>query len=485
MKKKSVLIIITLVAICLVSCEIRFDQYEKDKDFAKQFVLCPTKSDNTISIEEEASWYACDEDGKIVGDVLNTGKTFEIPDFDDPEVRYYKCIVGESEYMYYVSYTGLPTIYIDTKSGKDITSRSTYVEGSIRVLSKKGKEQINEDITVRGRGNSSWSDCKKKGYNFKFESKTEVLDLTKAKKWCLIANGRDAGKLSNWYSGYLREEVMQSEEWNANYEYANLILNGVYEGIYTVAESIKIDKKRINVPDIAEITKESEDVNQDGKVDLYDGGFVLEIGYTRDSAVEFATPHGANVMLSDPDLEEGTELYTFNETAYHIRKLVNETEQAIYDSSSQKYQDLFDVPSFIDWYIVSELLGSGEASFQTSVYMYYKPEDGKFHMSSTWDFDQVQLNGTSPRTNTATSLWVRELLSKPEVAKAVLQRWNEVKSDVEKSIKDLGKKADDINTAVVFDALRWQTEYRDKDTVKKGFTERLNWFDGYLNELCK
>ncbi|MBQ5364439.1 MAG: hypothetical protein IIU49_00055, partial [Spirochaetales bacterium] len=58
-------------------------------------------------------------------------------------------------------------VYVDTASGNKIASRNEYVDADIRIIKADGTEDLNSECTVKGRGNSSWFDHEKKGFNFK------------------------------------------------------------------------------------------------------------------------------------------------------------------------------------------------------------------------------------------------------------------------------------------------------------------------------
>lgn len=50
---------------------------------------------------------------------------------------------------------------------------------------------VNSGAEIKGRGNTSWSLYEKKGYQIRFDVKTSVLGMERAKKWVLLANAGD------------------------------------------------------------------------------------------------------------------------------------------------------------------------------------------------------------------------------------------------------------------------------------------------------
>lgn len=84
---------------------------------------------------------------------------------------------------YYVAYTGLPTLYITTEN--EVISKEVEVHGNFRLVAsgiKNGYEDLDVEMKIKGRGNSSWT-CPKKSSNVKLASKQKVLGMGKSKKW--------------------------------------------------------------------------------------------------------------------------------------------------------------------------------------------------------------------------------------------------------------------------------------------------------------
>ena len=98
-----------------------------------------------------------------------TSKEFETPPFTDKEIRYYYCVASYSNKkttsdVATVAYTGLPTLYINTPEGVEITSKEVWTENTTMTLSNASKSQWNfENVStnIRGRGNHTW-ELKKK-----------------------------------------------------------------------------------------------------------------------------------------------------------------------------------------------------------------------------------------------------------------------------------------------------------------------------------
>ncbi|MCL2587928.1 MAG: CotH kinase family protein, partial [Oscillospiraceae bacterium] len=109
---------------------------------------------------------------------------------------------------------------------------------------------------------------------------------------------------------------------------------------------------------------------------------------------------------------------------------------------SQDFEDileLIDLDTFVDFYIIQELVKNGDAHF-LSVFMHISGQgaERRLYMGPLWDFDKAAGNmrgqelGDGPELLFVAVLnyWYRYLMGIPEFFEAVVTRWNEVR-DVE------------------------------------------------------
>ena len=70
--------------------------------------------------------------------------------------------------------TDVPTIYIETENGSNITSKEQYIK--CRLVYVDGDSVATyPDTEIRGRGNSTWWNADKKSYRIKFATKQKFL----------------------------------------------------------------------------------------------------------------------------------------------------------------------------------------------------------------------------------------------------------------------------------------------------------------------
>ena len=154
----------------------------------------------------------------------------------------------------------LPRVNINTDSKKPVTKKE-YEGATLSIeLTDRYADYTNDsttdaggDIEIRCRGNSTYEtnpnrlgDSGKFSYKIKLDTKVNMLGMGKSKHWVLIANYYDVtnmrNKLTYDLSGAMGLSYTQSR-WVVVY------LNGEYQGLYTLCESIRIEGDRVDITD--------------------------------------------------------------------------------------------------------------------------------------------------------------------------------------------------------------------------------------------
>ncbi|MBQ2560012.1 MAG: CotH kinase family protein, partial [Fibrobacter sp.] len=95
-------------------------------------------------------------------------------------------------------YANIPRIVIETENRTKIKDRETEIPAKLQIWGKKEAESEIVDLTIRGRGNTSWTDMPKKSYKIEFEKKQSMLGMPKDKDWALISNYADKTLMRNY-----------------------------------------------------------------------------------------------------------------------------------------------------------------------------------------------------------------------------------------------------------------------------------------------
>ena len=258
------------------------------------------------------------------------------------------------------------------------------------------------------------------------------------KSFALIANYFDKTLLRNQASYELGKTVFDKMPWNPGAKCVNLFVNNVYQGVYLAAETVKISKSRINIPDISEC-------NDAEKIDEY--GFVLEVDTRQDENFVFKTEQTVPFSLKEPDAADfGAEIKKKIEES--IQQKVQSAENALYSGDFS----WLDLDSFADWWLLEEFSKNTDSNFYSSCYMYFNPKEKKFFMGPVWDFDLGWGNINSynsiedsvagfkaeetVKKNDEKGImeyesWIAQLMKNPEFREKAKSRWNELKPKIE------------------------------------------------------
>lgn len=310
-------------------------------------------------------------------------------------------------------------IYITTSTGGlDMldTYRSSTDTGSVLMINADGSIEYNGELEkITPHGNSSWDYSKKKSYNFKLPKKQNLYGMGKAKKWTLLSNYLDHSMLRNAVAAEMGRNT--GMEYIMDYIYVDLYADGSYRGTYQLSERVQIQKNRVNITDLEEITEDlnSEDLEDykqktvgasspleciENSYKYYDipvnpsditGGYLLQFQawnrYGNKAESGFVTSKGQAVEIDSPE-------YASEAQVLYIREFVQDLENAIYsdngyNSKGKHYSEYIDVDSLIRAYLIQEIMMNVDSTV-TSFYFWKDSDitgDGKIHFSPVWDMD--------------------------------------------------------------------------------------------------
>jgi len=307
--------------------------------------------------------------------------------------------------------TGLPILYLNTQYGAKILSKEDYVKATVTL--HDGDEVTDElPCNVRGRGNTTWY-WPKKPYALKMDAKTSFFGFPAHKRWVLLANFLDRTMMRNLIA--MRVSSMTSLAWTPRCRSVELVLNGAHQGTYLLIEQVKVDKNRVNVKD----------------------GYLLESDFHYDNKVQWMDPHGRSVEFNNgipfgikhPDEDEVTP-----DQIQYAKDYVNRVASVIYGPDfrdpEKGYASVIDVDSFIDYWIVFEVMGNHELGNPGSVYYHFERE-GKMVAGPCWDFDWGILSyNTSPQARNGLingkACWYARLFEDPAFRSKVKARYQQL-----------------------------------------------------------
>jgi hypothetical protein len=421
---------------------------------------------------------------KVGGVVQKSGIT--INDFSKPITYTYTNAKGESQSFKVIitNFTGLP-IFSITTSGP-IESKDVYVTGSLDINANGQFEQSVTTIglNIKGRGNSTWG-MPKKPYRLKFNSKQTLLGLQAAKNWVLLANYSDKTLLRNAVAFDIGHQLVA--DFTPHYRFVELVLNGTYQGSYLLTEQVEVNPGRVA---IHEMSTDDESESQ------ITGGYLLEVDQRLDANKYFYINTGIPFTIKSP------EDITDKQLAY-IHDYVQETERVIFSSNfsdpDSGYAKYINVDSFINWFLVNELLKNNDAAGYSSIF-YYKDLNGKLGMGPVWDFDLAGGNYAGSVSNDPTgwwiknSIWFNRLFQDPTFNARVRLAWERLKPSIPVVWAHIDENADYLNLSQQHNFATWNIlniaiwpnsqvagSYQGEvGYLKEWLQIRINWIDANL-----
>ncbi|SHL04416.1 CotH protein [Fibrobacter sp. UWH5] len=405
---------------------------------------CSDFSSESNEFELSGKYYACDGDryGEIIDDSKLGKKQYcngyrwidlvpedsvikKDPELGDSVLAMYECDNGPivkhkdlcsknpQDYLPLddsgYPYAGIPRIVIETENFRAIKDRETEIPAKLQIWGENAPESEIMELTIKGRGNSTWKK-KKKPYTISFNEALNFLGMKKAKKWVLLANYFDRTLIRNAIAFEIGKKTQLP--WTPSGKFVDVYLNRVYQGNYYVAEKVQINKNRL------EIGKDN---------------FLLEFDVNYDEKYKFKSNYyDLPINIKNPDTLSSNQLAAIQEKINTIEKKLQEKP------NSKDIVSLIDLQSFADYMIVYELTQNSEPNHPKSVYTYYS--DKKIHAGPIWDFDwgTFKVSKTGWRNNSA--IWNEQLLKNEQFVEIVKQSWKSYKKsfeDVEKTIDSL------------------------------------------------
>ena len=325
---------------------------------------------------------------------------------------------GQSYALTVMQSASLPSIFIETASGSldYLLQNKENKESAVIRVYEDGALTLDGALNyIKGRGNSTWVECPKKPFNIKFDKKTSLLGMPKAKKWSLLANYKDNTDIKTPAALALGRTL--GIPYTSECRNADLYLNGEYYGNFTVCESVEVGDNRVEITDLDKL---NENANPDADIESLprggtgpngtvqnhevkgsmkwvnipnnpadiSGGYLLELefGVRYDEEVSgFVSNRGQWVVVKSPEFASEAEVR-------YIAGFYNEAEEAIYsptgyNSRGKHYTDYFDMETLAKTYLFMELQKPLDTAL-SSFYLFKDAAADQLVAAPVWDFDR-------------------------------------------------------------------------------------------------
>lgn len=253
-----------------------------------------------------------------------------------------------------------------------------------------------------------------------------ILGMPSENDWILNGIAYDTSFIRDYISYNLARRL-------GNYEprmvYCELILNGEYRGLYLFQEKIKADANRVNIVKM---------LATDNTLPNLSGGYITKSDKTTGGdPVAWVMSSYADDVNFIHDMPKPA-LITAQQDAYIKDEFTQIATTTTANNSSllNGYPSILDVPTFIDFMIISELSSNVDA-YQLSTY-YHKDRNGKLRAGPIWDcnltygndlfswgYDRSHTNvwQFSNSDNQGPKFWT-DLFNEPNFRCYLSKRWN-------------------------------------------------------------
>ena len=380
-------------------------------------------------------------------------------------------------------FTGLPIINLLTDGSVQIDSKEDYVEGDVSLDGRRDFESLSDlSMKIRGRGNSTWFIHPKKPFQMKLSEKSAFLGMPEDKKWLFLAEYSDKTMLRNTMAFELG--YMSNLDWTPAGEFAEVYLNGEYNGTYNITQKVEASSNRVALGDTGYLLE----LDQLDRIDPDDVFF------------ESTVTEKFIINIKEPELNYGSEEFRY------IENLIAEFEGALFGANFQDenmgYKQYINLESFIDWYLISEITKNVDSRWYSSIYLNVMPGE-KIKMGPLWDFDLAFGNTDYADTQYYEGWWVRfnpwyeRLFQDPAFTQMVKDRFIYFKDNEDLIIQKIDEYAEKLKWAQAENNNKWQTigtyvwpnpviydTYQEEvDHLKNWYLARMEWLEEAFNDL--
>ncbi|MEJ7588560.1 MAG: CotH kinase family protein [Ferruginibacter sp.] len=326
------------------------------------------------------------------------------------------------QFIVKITTTNLPVLYISTNN-VPVESKENYIGGYLKIKEKiSGDSLYGGVMEIRGRGNSTWN-MPKKPYKIKLDKKAGLLGMNENKQWVLLASYADKSLLRNETGFELSRRLGLA--FTPAGKFVDVILNGTYAGNYQLVEQIDVGKNKINIAEQDAATTTMPDIS---------GGYLVELdGFALSEAVYFNTARNMMISVHYPDDDEINAAQR-----NYIGSYFNTFETSLFagnfDHPVTGYKKYFDINSYINFYLVNEIIGNPDIFWST--YMYKARSNDTIYTGPVWDMD-IAANNDNRLGDVVNKLmldaaheprqWINRLMEDKAFRNRIRARWNEIK----------------------------------------------------------
>ena len=307
-----------------------------------------------------------------------------------------------------------------------ITAYFSITDGQSGNNKLNNQESVKSKSLIRYRGNSSRF-FDKKSYSINLinedgsENKQELAGMAKHDEWVLNGPFLDRSLLRNYLCLNISGEIM---EYSPNVRYCELFVDGKYQGLYLLMESISRGEGRLNIskPEKnSDITSFIVRWDRAGKGEFELDNYTYYTYKSDVSALDVVYP--------------GSTLMTQGRHEY-INEQISKVEKTLYSydlwDDDKGYKQYLDINAFAEYFVINEFFRNVDAGrFST---FYYKDVRGKIK-PVVWDFNNSANNyidyvWDESGFSMQNAPWFSQLLKDKEFVDLVIEKYKKLRKNV-------------------------------------------------------
>jgi subtilisin-like proprotein convertase family protein len=339
--------------------------------------------------------------------------------------------------------SNLPLIYIDTENQgiPDEPGVLAFMqiidngEGNLNATTDPYTYEGWIDIETRGQSTQGFP---KKSYGLEMrdennnELDTAMLGFPAEEDWILYAPYSEKSLLQNWLAMTLGQGM---SGYHSRVRYCEVILDGMYQGVYLLMEKIKKGNDRVDIATLNTDENTGDDLT---------GGYIWRLDWGGDTgwSSEFPTPADANTFPYFQFVYPNPDSVSEPQQEY-LKAYVDSFEYALaspdFMLDGKRYDEFIDMNSFIETFIINEFTKNVDGYRLSSYFYKDKNSNNPLIISGPqWDFNLSFGNAdycdgadtddwNYNNCGTMAEFWWPRFLEDEVYAQAVYCRWTELR----------------------------------------------------------
>lgn len=342
----------------------------------------------------------------------------------------------------------------------DEFANKKYLEtGSLVMLGENGEVLCDEKLErFKIRGNLT-ATLDKKPFTFSFHNPTGLCGMTPARKWNLLANATDGSYMRNKIVLDLANESM--EGYQPDGEFAEVYLNGIYQGLYLLTEAVEAAPGRL-------------------ELDPEESRFLeMELDFRREEDAAYVTTERGQIF----EIKDLGEVGVDEKEKAQVLDLLNDVESALFSEngvsriSGKTLGGLIDLDSWAEAFLIQEISGDHDTGIASQFSYMSREENALLYAGPVWDYDgamgnvntamyrnpqalTASIEQTRPEGDANQNRWLAAMYRNPEFQRIVEDKYENVfRANLESMLSGQIESYEKlIATSAALDALRWHSQ---------------------------